>query len=61
MVGIDLFAGAGGFTTGAAAAGVRMVWAANHWPVAVEWHTANHPDTAHACQVRPAVLFAHYK
>lgn len=50
MVGIDLFAGAGGFSTGAAAAGVRVVWAANHWPVAVEWHTANHPNTAHACQ-----------
>lgn len=31
-------------------AGAEVVWAANHWPVAVEWHAANHPDTVHACQ-----------
>ncbi|QII84246.1 DNA cytosine methyltransferase [Bordetella hinzii] len=47
---IDLFAGAGGFSTGAIMAGCRVVWAANHWPAAVQWHAANHPDTAHACQ-----------
>ena len=47
---IDLFAGAGGFSTGAAMAGARVLWAANHWPTAVEWHAANHPDTVHACQ-----------
>jgi len=47
---IDLFAGAGGFSTGAVMAGCRVVWAANHWPAAVEWHTANHPSTEHACQ-----------
>ena len=47
---IDLFAGAGGFSTGAAMAGAQVVWAANHWPTAVEWHAANHPDTEHACQ-----------
>jgi DNA (cytosine-5)-methyltransferase 1 len=47
---IDLFAGAGGFSTGAAMAGCRVLWAANHWPTAVEWHAANHPGTAHACQ-----------
>lgn len=41
---IDLFAGAGGFTTGAELAGVRCVWSANHWPVAVETYRANHPD-----------------
>ncbi len=50
MNAIDLFAGAGGFSTGAAMAGARVVWAANHWPTAVEWHAANHPDTHHACQ-----------
>lgn len=50
MIAIDLFAGAGGFSTGAAAAGCSVAWAANHWPTAVEWHAANHPDTAHACQ-----------
>ena len=47
---IDLFAGAGGFSTGAAMAGARVLWAANHWPTAVEWHSANHPSTIHACQ-----------
>ena len=50
MKAIDLFAGAGGFSTGAAAAGVEVVWAANHWPLAVEVHAANHPGVAHACQ-----------
>ena len=35
MKAIDLFAGAGGFSTGAAMAGVQVVWAANHWPAAV--------------------------
>lgn len=50
MRAIDLFAGAGGFSTGAHAAGARVVWAANHWPTAVQWHAANHPTTEHACQ-----------
>lgn len=50
MIAIDLFAGAGGFSTGAQMAGVHVAWAANHWPAAVEWHTANHPGTTHACQ-----------
>lgn len=49
-VAIDLFAGAGGFTAGATAAGVRVAWAANHWDRAVEFHARNHPDTVHACQ-----------
>lgn len=47
---IDLFAGAGGFTTGAEMAGVKVVWAANHWQAAVDVHADNHPGTAHACQ-----------
>lgn len=47
---IDLFAGAGGFSTGARAAGCNVVWAANHWRAAVDIHAANHPDTEHACQ-----------
>lgn len=50
MIAIDLFAGAGGFSTGARMAGARVAWAANHWPTAVQWHAANHPDTDHACQ-----------
>lgn len=50
MKAVDLFAGLGGWTTGATMAGVEVVWAANHWPAAVEWHSANHPGTIHACQ-----------
>lgn len=47
---IDLFAGAGGFTTGAEMAGCKVIWAANHWQAAVDVHADNHPGTAHACQ-----------
>lgn len=47
---IDLFAGAGGSSEGARQAGARVVWAANHWPLAVEVHQRNHPDTEHVCQ-----------
>ena len=50
MRAVDLFAGWGGFTLGAELAGVEVVWAANHWPLAVEAHALNHPRTAHACQ-----------
>lgn len=49
-VAVDLFAGGGGFTEAATIADVRVVWAANHWPLAVQWHAANHPDVVHACQ-----------
>ena len=27
-----------------------VVWAGNHWPLAVETHRANHPRTTHVCQ-----------
>ncbi len=47
---VDLFAGLGGFTTGAQRAGVNVIWAANHNPAAVEWHAANHPGVQHSCQ-----------
>lgn len=47
---IDLFAGAGGFSTGATAAGARVVWAANHSPDAVGCHARNHAGTLHNCQ-----------
>jgi len=47
---IDLFAGAGGFTTGAEMAGIKVIWAANHWREAVDIHALNHPGTIHACQ-----------
>lgn len=47
---IDLFAGSGGFTTGATLAGVKVLWAANHCPLAVECHAKNHRETEHVCQ-----------
>ncbi|MGM3159916.1 DNA cytosine methyltransferase [Dickeya undicola] len=47
---IDLFSGLGVWSTGATQAGVDVLWAANHWPDAVEWHTKNHPGTMHLCQ-----------
>lgn len=46
----DLFAGAGGFSTAASMAGARVVWAANHWQDAVDYHELNHPGTEHKCQ-----------
>lgn len=56
---IDLFSGMGGWSTGARMAGARVLWAANHWPTAVEWHSANHPDTVHACQDLQQANWAH--
>jgi DNA (cytosine-5)-methyltransferase 1 len=50
MKAVDLFAGWGGFTLGAEMAGIDVVWAANHWPLAVEAHRLNHPKTWHECQ-----------
>lgn len=50
MNAVDLFAGGGGFSTGAVMAGCTVVWAANHNPMAVQWHAENHPGTEHACQ-----------
>ncbi len=49
-IAIDLFAGAGGFSTAASMAGCNVIWAANHWPDAVTWHRANHPHAQHVCQ-----------
>lgn len=47
---VDLFAGLGGFTEGAAQAGLRVVLAANHWEAAIRWHAANHPEVQHAAE-----------
>jgi DNA (cytosine-5)-methyltransferase 1 len=45
----DLFAGAGGSSTGMASVpGIEVVIAANHWPLACEVHNQNHPNTDHA-------------
>jgi DNA (cytosine-5)-methyltransferase 1 len=60
---VDLFAGAGGTSTGATLAGCRVVAAVNHWPVAVASHALNHPSTAHHCEdaavIDPTKLPAH--
>lgn len=65
----DLFCGAGGTSQGAEDSGAgRVVFAVNHWPTAIETHSANFPHARHVCaridQVSPAecpkidVLFA---
>jgi DNA (cytosine-5)-methyltransferase 1 len=60
---VDLFAGAGGTTLGATLAGVRVLAAVNHWPVAVATHRAAHPETEHRCEdaavLDPTTLPAH--
>lgn len=50
MRAVDLFAGASGASTGLRQAGIEVLYAANHWPLAVETHALNHPDTQHVCQ-----------
>lgn len=57
----DLFAGAGGSSTGAIQVpGVEVRLAANHWQRAVDVHNANHPDALHVCadvsQLNPRYL-----
>ena len=63
MRAIDLFAGAGGTSTGAVSVGVEVVASVNHWPVAVATHTLNHPSALHVCQdiatVDPTTMPAH--
>lgn len=45
----DLFAGAGGSSSGMIQVpGVRVKVAANHWPIAIDIHNRNHQDTDHA-------------
>lgn len=46
----DFFAGGGGTSEGARRVpGLRLAWAANHWPTAVATHSANHPGAEHLC------------
>jgi DNA (cytosine-5)-methyltransferase 1 len=51
----DLFCGAGGSSNGArhalASLGLQMnLVAVNHWNVAIETHSRNHPKARHYCQ-----------
>lgn len=50
MIAVDSFCGLGGWTEGARRAKVRVVWAANHWKLAVDVHKANHPEADTVCQ-----------
>lgn len=50
----DYFAGAGGFSTGAAQAGCRVVYACDSCPLALETHRRNHPSVEHQCLQLPS-------
>src|ERR1043165_8890542 len=51
----DQFCGAGGSSIGAAAEGLRIRMAMNHWDLAVETHNTNFPDTDHdTCDISAA-------
>jgi DNA (cytosine-5)-methyltransferase 1 len=41
---VDMFAGWGGFSLAIEQAGVKLVFAANHWPLACAAHKLNHPE-----------------
>lgn len=45
----DFFCGAGGSSTGMVKAGVQVQLAANHWQLAIDTHSTNHPATEHDC------------
>jgi DNA (cytosine-5)-methyltransferase 1 len=47
---MDVFAGAGGMTSGVEAAGAQVAFAINHFPPAIAAHALNHPHTAHVCE-----------
>jgi DNA (cytosine-5)-methyltransferase 1 len=47
VTGTDLFSGGGGATEGLRQAGVFIVTAGNHDPVAIATHKRNHPETEH--------------
>ncbi|KAG5181029.1 S-adenosyl-L-methionine-dependent methyltransferase [Tribonema minus] len=47
---IDLFCGAGGFSTGAAQEGAVVVLAVDGWRDALDVHAANHPGALHWCE-----------
>ena len=54
LLAADLFCGAGGTSTGLRQACDEMglplqLVAVNHWPVAIDTHSQNHPDVQHVC------------
>lgn len=46
----DFFCGLGGASEGARLAGANVLFAANHWAAAVDFHRRNHPRTHHEQQ-----------
>ncbi|BDI33459.1 DNA methyltransferase [Capsulimonas corticalis] len=51
---VDLFCGAGGISQGLRNAAKKVGYTAallaiNHWPVAIDSHTLNHPEATHIC------------
>ncbi len=48
MKAVDLFCGAGGTSLGAEQAGAELIFAVNHWIVAVRTHFSNFPNARHA-------------
>lgn len=57
----DFFCGAGGSSTGMVAAGVKVQLAANHWQLAIDTHSTNHPDAEHDCNDLRAARPERYK
>jgi DNA (cytosine-5)-methyltransferase 1 len=53
---VDLFCGAGGFSTGAVAAGHEVVLAVDFDEGALETHARNHPNTIHLRRTLPCAL-----
>lgn len=45
----DQFCGAGGSSQGARRLGLEVQLALNHWPLAIQTHNTNFPETAHDC------------
>lgn len=63
---VDLFCGAGGTSSGVLHAAKQLGYkvnltAINHWDVAIDTHSKNHPNARHLCEnldhVRPELLF----
>jgi DNA (cytosine-5)-methyltransferase 1 len=57
---VDLFCGAGGTSAGLQRACTSLekklrLTAINHWDVAIETHTANHPEASHICETLDSV------
>lgn len=66
MIAVDLFCGAGGTSTGLVQACSAMgldleLMAINHWDIAIQTHSSNHPNARHMCasldSLNPRELF----